>query len=91
MGREPKATTPAEIRIVLERGDYFELRTRVRDVEAVEFDALKAAQGFAKQRAEALAARERLFTALAQRHGFDATMTFRWDDATCALIATPLT
>lgn len=92
MGREAKARKAKEVRISLDKADYFELRALVRDVEVVEFDALKAADAFKQKAAAAMARRDRKFEHLAKQHGFDPTRTYRWDDQTCELIdVTPTT
>jgi len=87
MGREAKARQAAETRIVLERGDYFELRALIRDVEAIELDAMKAAQVYRDRREAARQRSQTKFEALAKQHGFDPTKSYRWDDAACELIA----
>lgn len=71
----------------LSKEDYYELRTRIRDVEAVEFDAMKAAQEFNRLMVEATQRRNATFEALATRYALDAKATYRWDDANCELIA----
>lgn len=73
-------------RVALPKAEYFQLRTAIRDVEAIELDAMKAAQSFHQQMAAAKARCNALFVELAKAHGFDASDTFGWDDATCELI-----
>lgn len=87
MGREARARKAEAVRVTLDKADYFELRALIRDVEAVDFDALKAAQVFSQKRAAAVASRNQKFEALAQQHHFDPTLEYRWDDQTCALIS----
>jgi hypothetical protein len=84
MGREAKASQAT--RVKLEKSDYFELRAKIRDVEAVELDAMKAAQVFSQRRAAAVQVRNAVFESLAKQHGFDPTLEYGWDDATCELI-----
>lgn len=72
--------------VTLPPADYWELRARIRDVEAVELDARKAAEQFKAKTAAALAARQACFERLVTAHGLDGTTTYGWDDATCALI-----
>lgn len=91
MGRESRRKHTSETRYTLERGDYFELRSLIRDVEAIELDALKAAQHFARQQADAIAKRNAKFEALAKQYSFDPTLTYRWDDAKYELIASTAT
>jgi len=67
--------------VVLDKGDYFELRTAIRDVEVVELDAMKAAQEFARQQKAAMAARTALLDRLAAQYGFDPALEYRWNDA----------
>lgn len=77
----------AEIRITLPKEDYYELRTVIRDCEAIELDAMKAAQEFMRQLQAAQQRRNAKFEALAKVHGFDRTLVYRWDDTTLELIA----
>ncbi len=64
-----------ERRIALPKGDYYELRTRVRDAEVAELEAK-----FLRQKAQIV------YETVAKAHAFDPTLTYRWDDATCELI-----
>jgi|SRR6185436_4221773 len=80
---------PCPSRVKLERGDYYELRTRIRDVEAVELDAKKAAEAFARRMTEAEQASNATFIKLAKQYGFCSQKTWGWDDATCELVEKP--
>jgi hypothetical protein len=84
MGRA--ARRKAATRVILPRADYFELRALLRDIEAVELDALKAAAAFKVKMQEARAKTAHKLAALAKAHGFNDQGTWGWDDATCALI-----
>jgi hypothetical protein len=66
--------------VVLTPADYWELRALQGDIAAAEADAVKRIAA-ARERSNAK------FEALAKTHGFDPTGMYRWDDATCALIA----
>lgn len=86
MGRDAKRKAATLKKFTLEKADFFELRTLIRDVEAVELDALRAANAFKQRAAEAESARNRKVVALGTQYGFDPDATYRWDDATCTLI-----
>ena len=73
--------------VVLERGDYFQLRTAIRDIEAIELDAMRTAMYYREQIAKAQQTRNAFFDAIAGRYGLDPAVTYRWDDATCTLFA----
>jgi len=88
MGKQARARKANETRITLPKEDYYELRTRIRDVEAIQFDAMKAAQEFGRQIQEAHQRSQATFNALAKTHGFDPALNYRWEDATCELIVT---
>ncbi len=64
-----------ERRIGLAKGDYYELRTRIRDAEIAEIEAR-----LVRQKAQAL------FESLAKQHKLDPALNYRWDDATYELI-----
>ena len=66
--------------IVLAPADYWELRALMSDLDVAEAEAVQRI-GAARQR------RNVKFEALAEAHGFDPKLTYRWDDATCALVA----
>lgn len=87
MGKEAKAKKARETRFVLPKEDYFELRAVIRDCEAIELDAMKAAQRYANQQHEAQQRRNATYEALAKAHGFDPTLTYRFDDKALALVA----
>jgi|SRR5579864_5886518 len=76
---------PAPKTITLPKGDYFEMRTLAREVEIHAAEAKLAMHEHnaiierAKQRANAK------LNALAKEHGFDPSLAYRWDDATCEL------
>lgn len=74
-------------RYALERGDYFELRSRTRDVELVELEAMKAAQQFARQAMDAAKVKSDLYEALAKKYEFDPKQTYAFEDATLELVA----
>lgn len=84
MSRQPDAA-PAAGPVTLPKADYYELRTAIRDLEIIELDAVKAAQACAARAATARARLAALYDALSETHGLDATVTYRWDDATCTL------
>ncbi len=86
MGREAKAKRPTGV--VLPAADYWELRALIRDVEAVEMDAMKAAQHFGQQAQAAKLKADAKFKAMADAHGLDRSKTYGWNDATCELIET---
>ena len=73
-------------RIKLDKADYFELRTLIRDCEAVELEAMKAMQVFTQRQQEAKQKCNLKFEALAKEHGFDISATYNWDDKTFELI-----
>jgi hypothetical protein len=83
---ERKTPFEQEQRYKLSKEDYYELRTRIRDVEAVELDALKATREFEKLHHEALQRRNTTFDEMTQRYDLDPKATYRWDDKTCELI-----
>ena len=87
MGRARRARLATERRIRLPKEDYYELRTLIRDCEVVEFDALKAANEFKGRLGEAVARRNAKFEALAKTHDFDPQDAYRWEDASCELVA----
>ena len=87
MGREARAqaaATPAPV--ILDKGDYFELRAAIRDVEAVELDLLKAQRVFDQRLTAAVRTRGEVFARLAQQYHFDPSLTYRWDDQARSLI-----
>lgn len=80
------AKAPDEVRYVLERADYFELKSRIRDLEAIDHDMLKAAVQFKERVAVALAKKQETFQRIAALHGITGDKAFRLDDDACALI-----
>jgi hypothetical protein len=87
MGKEARASRLRQPPpIVLPKGDYYELRAKVRDIEAIELDMFKAAQRFREQIDAARKTFNDRLVAISTEHGFDPAGTYRWDDATCALI-----
>ena len=74
------------VRVKLPEADYWRLRTAIRDVEAVQLDAMKAAQEFGRRSQEAQQKANAQLVALAKAHGFDPTKTYGWDDETLELI-----
>ncbi len=73
-------------RIRLQKGDYFELRAIRRDIEAIELEAMRAAQSFHARVASAQQRVNAALTAAATKYGLDPAVTYTWDDATCELI-----
>ena len=75
-------------RIALDNAEFWELRARIRDVQAVELEALKAAEEFKKKAAESNAVLQKFWQGLATAHGFDLTKNYQLDDTTHELVAT---
>ena len=65
-----------ERRIAIPKGDYYELKARLLDVELQQTRLAHAQQGL-----------QRVFLPLAKAHEFDPLQDCRLDDATCELIA----
>jgi len=87
MGREAKIKKARETaRVMLPAVDYWKLRATIRDVEAIQKDAMEAAQRFGRSIHEAQQKASALLVELGKAHGFDATKVYGWDDATCELI-----
>lgn len=84
---EKKAPKAGAVRVQLEKADYFEFRTRVRDAEVVELDTLKAMQKFEQRTVETRRLASDCFEALAKKYGFDPKLLYRWDDETFELVA----
>lgn len=70
-------------RIVPTREEYYAIRAKMSEVQICRLQAqlhIKAGQD-AERDAQAM------FGALAQKYGFDPAVSFRFDDATCELVA----
>jgi hypothetical protein len=81
--RETKKT--AGIRI--EPTDYWELRTRIRDIEAIEFDLLKQRQAGLERLEAAKRACEATVARLATKYSLPAApFAFKWNDERLELL-----
>ena len=93
MGRAARAKQAKEVRVKLPEGDFFKCLAKLRTVEVLRLEAREKAARLAteivqKEIASAEADGRTYFEQLAQKHKFDATLTYRFDEHTCELIAT---
>ncbi|HMF61518.1 MAG TPA: hypothetical protein VK595_14155 [Vicinamibacterales bacterium] len=88
MWKKSHAQTAAAVsaRVTIPKAEYFELRTALRDVEALELEAMKAAQEFGQRMTAAKERAAALFGQSAAAHGLS-TGSYLWDDTTCEIIA----
>lgn len=87
MGHAARARKAAEVRVMLDRGDYWELRAISRDIEALQFDLLKFRDAKNEEIRRALIRRNEFFDKLAKANGkIDVKMGYRFEDKTCTLI-----
>lgn len=75
-----KGTAAAPIR--LEAADYWELRSRIRDIESVEYDLLKERQAGLKRLEDARALCAAVLDRLSKKYTLPELMAFGWNDAT---------
>lgn len=92
MGRAARAKRSREIRIKLPEGEFFKLVAKFRTVEVLRLEAQSKAvrlanEIVAKEIAAASAEGSALYEALAKKHGFDPKLLYRFDEATCELVA----
>lgn len=65
-----------ERRIKLDKGEYYELKARLLEVELQQARLIQTKQGL-----------QSVFVPLAKTYGFDVSLNYSLDDATCELVA----
>jgi hypothetical protein len=86
-GKRVRAETEARRdRVKLPSGDYWQFRSSLNEVNAIELEAVKAAAAYRQRIAAAEQKTRELFARLGKAHGFDPQKHYGWDDATCELI-----
>jgi hypothetical protein len=86
------STTPStEHSYVVDAADYWELRARQRDVQAVELELLQQRLEGQQRLVAAQRASETCLRALLTKYAIPAGAGLRWDDATRSITVTPAT